>query len=231
MPQIRAEIWQLGLLILCVPLQYYFVHNWGVNENDRSYALKQILSNLVSLKNNYLSIEPWKRWCFNLLEQFNEKNNSPWKYYKETMTDTEGESPAVEVMKYKHKEGHFSTTPEPRDPRNPYVKFRIGQVVIHQSWKYRGVIIGWDEKAKAPESWLDEMHGKNNPEWRSMPNYAIAVDIRDRKFPQITYVPEVNLQAVKHTKVMHPVIEDYFEKFDGVIYIPRPWLRALYPRD
>ena len=33
-------------------------------------------------------------------------------------------------------------------------------------WGYRGVIIGWDEKARAPEQWLREMHSKE-PEWRN----------------------------------------------------------------
>lgn len=57
----------------------------------------------------------------------------------------------------------FQGSPEPRSPRHPAVKFRVGQVVVHKSWKYRGVIIGWDEKARAPETWLDEMHGKEHP--------------------------------------------------------------------
>jgi hemimethylated DNA binding protein len=28
------------------------------------------------------------------------------------------------------------------------VKYRIGQVVKHKRWGYRGVIVGWDEFAK-----------------------------------------------------------------------------------
>ena len=39
-------------------------------------------------------------------------------------------------------------------------------------WGYRGVIIGWDEKARAPESWLRQMHGEHEPEWR---NQSVAV--------------------------------------------------------
>ena len=116
-------------------------------------------------------------------------------------------------------------------------------------WGYRGVIIGWDEKARAPESWLRQMHGEHEPEWRNQsvgdsppdhqltlslycrPNYAVLVDTRDRPAPQITYVPQENLETVKHTKILHPSVEDYFETFDGSQYLPRPWLRTIYRRD
>ena len=37
---------------------------------------------------------------------------------------------------------------EPRDPRPPSVKYRVGQVIKHKLWGYRGIIIGWDEVAK-----------------------------------------------------------------------------------
>jgi len=37
---------------------------------------------------------------------------------------------------------------DPRSPRPPHVKFRVGQVVRHKRFGYRGVIIGWDVVAK-----------------------------------------------------------------------------------
>ena len=37
---------------------------------------------------------------------------------------------------------------EPRSPREKHIKYRIGQVVKHKKWGYRGVIIGWDKDAK-----------------------------------------------------------------------------------
>lgn len=39
-------------------------------------------------------------------------------------------------------------SPDPRINRSPDTLFRVGQVVVHKTWKYRGVIVGWDEKAK-----------------------------------------------------------------------------------
>ena len=39
-----------------------------------------------------------------------------------------------------------------RSPRPPSVKFRVGQVVRHRRFGYRGVIIGWDTVAKVNRS-------------------------------------------------------------------------------
>jgi len=141
-----------------------------------------------------------------------------------------GESPAVEVMKFREKNGYFAQSPETRDPKHPSVIYRVGQVVEHKRWKYHGVIIGWDTKAKAPPEWLTEMHGDNN-QWREQPNYAVLVDTRDRTAPQMTYVPQENIKVVRNKKVLHPNVDDYFEAHDGAQYLPRPWLRAVYPRD
>ncbi|CAG0894197.1 unnamed protein product [Darwinula stevensoni] len=107
---------------------------------------------------------------------------------------------------------------------------RIGQVFQHRTEGYRGVIIGWDRTARAPEDWLQHMH-RGHPDWKSKPNYAALVDTRDRTIPQMTYVVEDNIVIVRNTKVMHPAVDDYFESWDGAQYIPRPWLRHMYPQD
>ncbi|XP_060557516.1 F-box only protein 21-like [Ruditapes philippinarum] len=120
---------------------------------------------------------------------------------------------------------------EPRTYRPPEVKYRIGQVVKHKRWGYRGVIVGWDEFAKAPEYWIKNNHPPGMEHWRTQPNYAIIVDTRDRLAPQITYVPQENLEVVVNMQILHPSIEEYFEKFDGAQYLPRPWLKAVYPYD
>lgn len=62
--------------------------------------------------------------------------------------DPEGECPAVEVWIYRNPEGSFGMSPKPRNIRPQGVKWRIGQVVKHKLWGYKGVIIGWDPKSK-----------------------------------------------------------------------------------
>ena len=59
------------------------------------------------------------------------------------------------------------------------------------------MIIGWDETARAPADWLEQMH-KDNPTWKHQPNYAILVDTRDRPAPQLTYVPQVLNKPLMH---------------------------------
>ena len=60
---------------------------------------------------------------------------------------SEDECPAKEVMLFIEPNGYFSGSPEPRTDRSK-VKFRIGQVIKHKRFGYRGVIVGWDTKAK-----------------------------------------------------------------------------------
>ncbi len=75
------------------------------------------------------------------------------------------------------------------------------------------------------------MHGKENKHWRKQPNYSVLVDTRDREGAQVTYVVQENMEVIKDAKVIHPKVDDYFEHYDGSQYIPRPWLRTLYPLD
>ena len=146
-------------------------------------------------------------------------------------------SPATEVLKMnfdlERQHGKQSWRPSPRDEhfaasraprtRSSRVLYRVGQVIRHKRWGYRGVIVGWDEYAKAPEFWLRMNHPQDKPvergsflsnfrgggniyltlqQWRQQPNYAILVDKRDRPDGQETYVPQENIEIIANTKVM-----------------------------
>ena len=65
-----------------------------------------------------------------------------------TRIDNNGECVAKEVFRYKDRSGYFASSVEARSPRPSKVAYRVGQVVRHKRWGYRGVIIGWDVKAK-----------------------------------------------------------------------------------
>jgi len=123
----------------------------------------------------------------------------------------------------------FGGSDEPRDPRSPYIKYRVGQVVVHRIHNYRGVIVAWDEKARAPEWWLKKVH-KGNKEWADEPNYTILIDTRDRLIPQIAYVVQQNV-VISSGPVVHPLVKHYFESFDGTCYKSRPWHKSVYPND
>lgn len=225
MPFANSDAALLSFLVACVPLQYFFVQYLGNSETQRSHALHEVFERIKSIPLQYLD---WESWKSSFLQKYPESYSD---LYSVDFDDPYGESPAVEVMKYRQKDGHFGLSPEPRSIRPPHVKFRVGQVIVHQVWGYRGVIVGWDEKAKAPEFWLKRMYSKDVMKWMSMPNYAILVDERDRLSPQITYVAQEHLNVVTNTKVIHSLLDNHFEKYDGAQYIPRPWLRTIYPLD
>jgi len=224
---IQREHVQFALIFLSVPLQLFLTNYMGSNEASRTYAISKIVTQLSELRESWFRLDPWRAWCMDIIK-LQLRINLHWN--DELAEDPNGESPAIEVFKYRDKNGYFGQSPEPRDTRPPHVKYRVGQVIKHIRWGYRGVIIGWDETARAPDVWIKEMHNENR-EWSRQPNYAILVDTRDRPAPQITYVPQENLDVVKHTKVLHPSVHDYFENFDGSQYLPRPWLRSIYRRD
>ena len=48
--------------------------------------------------------------------------------------DPMGECPAVEVFRFRDKNGYFGQSPEPRDVRPPHIKYRVGQVVKHKRY-------------------------------------------------------------------------------------------------
>eukprot|EP00088_Acartia_fossae_P063257 TRINITY_DN7699_c0_g1_i2.p1 TRINITY_DN7699_c0_g1~~TRINITY_DN7699_c0_g1_i2.p1 ORF type:complete len:233 (-),score=26.53 TRINITY_DN7699_c0_g1_i2:252-950(-) len=228
--QITREQLQLIALVLCVPLQLFLTTYMGSNEVTRTYAISKLVGQLSELRESWFRVESWKIWCADILKEQLEQNFGL--RFRDTgdSEDPNGECPALEVFKYRDENGYFGQSPDPRDTRPPNVKYRVGQVIKHLRFGYRGVIIGWDETARAPEAWIKEMH-KNHKEWRKQPNYAILVDTRDRQVPQITYVPQENLEVIRHAKILHPSVEDYFEYFDGSQYLPRPWLRSIYKRD
>ncbi|XP_064614732.1 uncharacterized protein LOC135478946 [Liolophura sinensis] len=226
MPLDRVAVFQFSLLVLAIPAQYFILKFMETSESQRSYALRNVLSSAVGLKNKYLTWMSWRQWCVSLLKSIRQESVEYG-----GQDDPDGESPAVEVIKLRNPDGMFGASPVPRSPRPAHVKYRVGQVIKHKIWGYRGVIIAWDTEAKAPAQWLSEMHPKNKKHWRNMPNYAILVDTRDRINAQMTYVPEENIQVIINTKIFHPNLDEYFEAWDGAQYLARPWMKALYPHD
>ena len=60
----------------------------------------------------------------------------------------EGTSPAKEVEEYNRHHVYYANSIKPRTPRPPGVKFRVGEVVVHKTEEYTGVIVGWDNRCR-----------------------------------------------------------------------------------
>lgn len=238
MPQDRRAVVHFLLILLVVPVQYLIVTYFSSTSAQRNYQFQQLLSLAAKYKDTYVSWETWHRWCGEVLKCFASLRASIASLHstrnRQTASGTDvdnGESVAVEVIKYRNPKGYFGMSFEPRSPRPKDVKFRIGQVIRHKQYNYRGVIVGWDPVGKAPENWLGKSSGNIKERWKNQPNYSILIDVRDRSQPQMAYVAEELIEVIMGVKVKHPDLEKYFEGFNGVQHLPRPQLRVLYPHD
>ncbi|CAD5116031.1 DgyrCDS4963 [Dimorphilus gyrociliatus] len=233
----RRALLQFSAIFLLVPVQYLVTKYSSNTATEQTQSIKQLVRSIRTFSDKYLSLYSWKTWSKELILKFSGlkkrklKVDKAAKNKKEMGGESFGQSPAVEVRKMKDPNGYFASSPEVRSPRPAHVKYRIGQVMKHKKWGYRGIIVGWDVRARAPEEWLRQMHPPDKPHWRDYPNYSIIVDTRDRPDGQTTYVAEENIEIVSNTKVMHPQTDKHFESWDGAQYIARPWLKELYPHD
>ncbi|BFZ25200.1 hypothetical protein BsWGS_28239 [Bradybaena similaris] len=218
------------VIVLAIPIQYYLSNRMSVPAAQREASFKRLSGSLYSFYYKYLSAASWQRWCLDVWQ-----NVDGWRQSRTVSLQDEdeelGESPALEVIQHKSPQGYFAGSTEVRSPRPLDVRFRVGQVVRHKIWGYKGVIIGWDPVAHAPEQWLNQMHPPDKWHWRKMPNYSVLVDVKDRPVPQVTYVPQENMEVITGTEISHPDVDSYFDSFDGGQYIMRPALKYLYPHD
>jgi len=219
-----------AVLVLAIPIQYYMSNQMAVPSGQREVQMNRIISTFYSFKHKYLSVPSWKRWCVSLIKKVDSlRAGKIWTH----MGDEEdmGESPARELRAARHPQGHFATSTKVRSMRPPGVKYRVGQVIRHKTWGYKGVIVGWDLEADAPERWINTMHPADKSHWRKMPNYSILVDTKDRSEAQTTYVPQENIEILTQTEINHPTLWEYFDIFDGAQYIMRKAIQYYYPKD
>ena len=226
----RSQAFYFFLIIVAFPLQYFLVE-WNHksdlslwSEHDAGILLKEIESTVRS----YMSFTSWKDWLSRLLKATRWKNEHKVKTSGHKFL--EGESVAKEVFLYRDPTGNFGSSIEPRSPRPNFIKYRVGQVIRHKQYGYRGVIVGWDKFCRAPQHWININH-RGNMERRHQPSYSVLVDTRDRPDAQTTYVAEDNIEIIRSTTIEHPSVQDYFNFFDGVQYHMRPALKQIYPFD
>jgi heat shock protein HspQ len=91
-------------------------------------------------------------------------------------------------------------------------KFKLGQIMFHKLFHYRGVILKVDETFKLTNEWYDLMAKSKPP--KDKPWYHIIVDNKTH----MTYVAERNLQPDHSSKsITHFLMTIYFtEIIDGI---------------
>merc|ERR1711963_232508 len=113
---LQREHLQFAVLFLCVPIQYLAVEFMGSSEVSRTYAISQLVDELYKLRSQWLSIEPWRKWCFKVLDTITEHG-----------LGVGGGIGSYGGADNLEKNGYFGQSPDIRDPKNPAVIYRVGQ--------------------------------------------------------------------------------------------------------
>uniref|UniRef100_A0A915MET9 Hemimethylated DNA-binding domain-containing protein n=1 Tax=Meloidogyne javanica TaxID=6303 RepID=A0A915MET9_MELJA len=200
-------------ILFSVPLQFYLSPK---SSSDAQYYLHKFVDEIHQIYSKIIG------------KFFNFSNKKVGEMFEESeQIGDEKEIIGEETISKGEMSGLFGGSDEPRHPRPPHIKYKVGQVVKHKLHNYRGVIVGWDERVKAPDWWIKRVHGTEEID---DPNYTIIIDTRDRLVPQIAYVLERNI-LLSEGGIVHPLINHYFESFDGKCYKSRPWHKNVYPND
>lgn len=94
------------------------------------------------------------------------------------------------------------------------VKFRIGQIVNHKLFDYRGVIIDVDPVFSGSDEWYDVVALSKPP--KDKPWYQVLPDGADHQ----TYVAERNLEKDDTgNPINHPALNLFFSEFKDGSYI------------
>ncbi|EUB57875.1 hypothetical protein EGR_07237 [Echinococcus granulosus] len=155
-------------------------------------------------------------------------------------------SPPKIIELYERNHVFFGANQRIHQTRPLSLRFSIGQVVRHRLG-FKAVVIGWDEFACAPASWMVLRYPRleRELEARRQPNYRLLADAKDTIF-QLgpVYAAQDELEALSpeelktetrdlypHVAVIkHSIIPEFFDFFDGKKFSPRPWLRRIYPQ-
>jgi len=98
-------------------------------------------------------------------------------------------------------------------------KFRIGEVVRHRYYPFRGVIFDVDPEFSNTEEWYQSIPEDIRPR-KDQPYYHLLAE--NEKSTYIAYVSEQNLLVDDSNEpVNHPMVEELFEGHNKGHYRPR----------
>lgn len=92
-------------------------------------------------------------------------------------------------------------------------KFSIGDLVHHQLFDYRGVVVDVDATFQSTEEWYETVARSRPP--KDKPWYHVLVHGSEHS----TYVAEKNLERDPSAKaIVHPMLAQYFARFENGRY-------------
>ncbi|NXR20411.1 FBX21 protein, partial [Cinclus mexicanus] len=233
MPHINAAAaLQISMLLFALPAQYFISQWYGTESAERIQRTERLIIASWSISaRSYLSPDAWadrlKLWLSKtrtfLYAELLILHFRSW-YYGESKTKS-GENEAKS-------HSYFAESTHVHSPKPEYIKFRVGQVIIHRRFGYSGVIVGWDVKANTPGDQLQPTYPLVKQDLKDTPHYQILINKANGFGKSTAYVPEEEIAVIMGLEVVyHPDMETYFSGYDGSKYIMQPWLKKLYPHD
>ncbi|KAM4903263.1 uncharacterized protein FYW23_001119 [Sylvia borin] len=141
MPPINAAAaLQISVLLFALPAQYFISQWYRTDPAKRIQITERIIASWSISTRSYLNPDMW----IDRLKLWVSKTRN-W-YYGENKTKS-GDNEAKP-------HSYFAASTHVHSPKPEYVKFCVGQVIIHRRFGYSGVIVGWDVKANTPEQQL-----------------------------------------------------------------------------
>ncbi len=93
-------------------------------------------------------------------------------------------------------------------------RFRVGQLVHHKRFDYRGVIVDVDATFQGTEEWYEAMARSRPP--KDLPWYHVLVD----RAAHMTYVTEQNLEPdLSGEPIVHPALDQFFDELRDGLYV------------
>ncbi|NXT15067.1 FBX21 protein, partial [Prunella fulvescens] len=232
MPQINAAAaLQISMLLFALPAQYFISQWYGTDSAKRSQITERIIASWSISTRSYFSLDAWadclKLWLSKtrtcLYVELLILHFRNW-YYGENKTKS-GDNAAKP-------RSYLAASTHVHSPKPEYIKFRVGQVIIHRRFGYSGVIVGWDVKANTPEEQLQPRYPPVKQDLKDTPHYRILINKANGFGKSTAYVSEEEITVIMGLEVVHhPDMETYFSGYDGSKYIMQPWLKKLYPHD
>ena len=98
-------------------------------------------------------------------------------------------------------------------------KYKIGQVVKHRVYPFRGVVLDIDPEFDNTEEWWEAIPAEVRPH-KDQPFYHLFAENAETEY--IAYVSEQNLLPDTSDKpIRHPQVNEVFEQDDSGAYHPR----------
>ncbi|XP_074675824.1 uncharacterized protein LOC141921290 isoform X3 [Strix aluco] len=184
MPPISAAAaLQICVLLSALPAQYFISQWYGTDSAQRIQMTERlIIASWSSFTKSYVSLDAWadrlKLWL---------SKTRNW-YYGEKKTKS-GNSEA-ETHSY------FAESTHVHSPKPEYIRFSVGQVIVHKRFGYLGVIVGWDVKANTPEDPLQHKHPPAKQDLKNTPHYRILINKANGFGKSTAYIPEEEITII-----------------------------------